>query len=157
MCCINSAIDRSERVQKNADEHLPIQMKRLHNIGSLKLLCVVLVVWFSVTSVVENWLLIERQTNATRDHYISSTFLSISLFILFMSATQAKSNILCSLGERDSLYIYIFHTLFMMFFFTANCFLPDLWHDINLYVAPVIVLVLTIVFTKSLLFLHIIK
>lgn len=74
-----------------------------------------------------------------------------------MSITQSKSNVLSSLGEKDSLYIYIFHPLLMMFFFTANYFLPDLWHDINLYVAPVIVLILTIIFTTALRILHIVE
>ena len=112
---------------------------------------------FSLTSLAENRLLIELHANATRDHYISSTLLAISLFILFLSITQAKTNALSILGEKDSLYIYIFHPLFMTFFSTVNKYLPNLWQEAYLYLAPVIILAATIIFSKSLRILHIIK
>lgn len=115
------------------------------------------VILFSLTSLLENRLLIELQANATRDHYVSSTFSAVSLFILFLSITQAKTNTLSVLGEKDSLYIYIFHPLFMTFFSTVNKYLPNLWQEIYLYLAPVIILVATIIFSKSLRILHIIK
>lgn len=54
--------------------------------------------------------------NTTRDHYISSTFLAVSLFLLFLSLKQSKVNVFSKLGEKDSLYIYILHPLFMTFF-----------------------------------------
>lgn len=112
---------------------------------------------FSLTSIIENRLLIELHANTTRDHYISSTFLAISLFILFLSITQTKANALSALGEKDSLYIYIFHPLFGMFFSTVNKYLPNLWQEIYLYGAPAIILIMTIIFSKSLRILHIIK
>lgn len=58
----------------------------------------------------ENRLLIGLQANATRDHYISSTFLAVSLFLLFLSLKQSKVNAFSKLGEKDSLYIYIYST-----------------------------------------------
>ena len=97
--------------------------KRKDQIVNLKYLHILAlggVFLFSLTSVAENRLLIELHANATRDHYISSTFLAVSLFLLFLSVKQAKTNILSSLGEKDSLYVYIFHPLLIMFFFTAN-------------------------------------
>ena len=112
---------------------------------------------FSLTSIVENKLLIEFHANATRDHYISSTFLAISLFILFLFITQTKTNTLSTLGEKDSLYIYIFHPLFMTFFSIVNKYLPDLWQETYLYGAPIIILIATIIFGKSLRIFHIIK
>ena len=62
-----------------------------------------------LTSLMEKKLLVELNLNATRDNYISSTFLAISLFLLFLSTKQTKVSILSALGEKDSLYIYIFH------------------------------------------------
>ena len=115
------------------------------------------VILFSLTSLMENRLLIELQANATRDHYVSSTFLAVSLFILFLSITQAKTNTLSVLGEKDSLYIYIFRPLFIIFFATVNKYLPNLWQETYLYVAPIIILVSTIILSKSLRILHIIK
>lgn len=115
------------------------------------------VILFSLTSLAENRMLIELHANATRDHYISSTLLAISLFILFLSMTQAKTNVLSMSGEKDSLYIYIFHPLFMTLFSTVNKYLPNLWQELYLYLAPVIILTATIIFSRSLRILHIIK
>ena len=115
------------------------------------------VILFSLTSLMENRMLVGLDMNATRDHYISSTFLAISLFLLFLSKKQAKANILSSLGERDSLYIYIFHPLFIMFFSAVDKHLPVFWQDSYLYLSPVIILVATIMFSKTLRILHIIK
>lgn len=131
--------------------------EQILEIKHLRILVLGGVILFSLTSIIENRLLIELHANTTRDHYISSTFLAISLFILFLSITQTKANALSALGEKDSLYIYIFHPLFGMFFSTVNKYLPNLWQEIYLYGAPAIILIMTIIFSKSLQILHIIK
>ena len=115
------------------------------------------VILFSLTSLMENRLLIEFHANATRDHYSSTTFLSIALFILFLSINQAKTNTLSTLGEKDSLYIYLFHPLFMTFFSIVNKYLGNLWQEIYSYLAPLIILVTVITLSESLRNLHIIK
>lgn len=61
---------------------------------------------FSLTSLAEDRLLTWFDMNATRDHYISSTFLAVSLFLLFLSLKQSKVNVFSKLGEKDSLYTY---------------------------------------------------
>lgn len=131
--------------------------EQILNFKHLQILAMGGVILFSLTSLMENRLLIELHANATRDHYISSTFLAVSLFILFLSATQTKTNALSALGEKDSLYIYIFHPLFMIFFAIMNKHLSNLWQETYLYVSPIIILVSTIIFSKSLRILHIIK
>lgn len=131
--------------------------KQILNFKYLQILAMGGVILFSLTSLMENRLLIELQANATRDHYISSTFLAVSLFILFLATTQTKMNVLSALGEKDSLYIYIFHPLFIIFFATVNKYLPNLWQETYLYVAPIIILVSTIILSKSLRISHIIK
>lgn len=112
---------------------------------------------FSLTSLLENGLLVELGLNATRDHYASSTFLAVSLFLFFLSARQVGQNVLSDLGEKDSLYIYILHPLFIMFFWTVNNRMPALWQDTYLYLSPIIILIATILLSKTLRILHIIK
>lgn len=115
------------------------------------------VILFSLTSILENRMLVHLGMNATRDHYISSTFLAVSLFISFLSFKYDKPSFLSVLGEKDSLYIYIFHPLFLLFFSTINSHLPTVWQEFYLYCSPVLILVITITFTKILWTLHIIK
>lgn len=110
-----------------------------------------------LTSLMEKKLLVELNLNATRDNYISSTFLAISLFLLFLSTKQTKVSILSALGEKDSLYIYIFHPLFMMLFSFIIRYFSNSWQETYLYCAPVIILVVTIIFSKSLRILRIVK
>ncbi len=93
--------------------------------------------------------------NTTRDHYISSTFLAVSLFLLFLSLKQSKVNVFSKLGEKDSLYIYILHPLFMTFFSVANKYLSNMWQEMYLYCSPLIVLAATVLFSKTLRILHI--
>ena len=75
------------------------------------------------------------RSERTRDHYASSTFLAVSLFLFFLSARQVGQNVLSDLGEKDSLYIYILHPLFIMFFRTVNNRMPALWQDTYLYLS----------------------
>lgn len=129
----------------------------MQNLCCLQKLALGGVILFSLTSIVENRWLLELHANAVRDHYISTTFLAVSLFLLFLSLTQHRGNALSMIGEKESLYIYIFHPLFMVFFSKANQYLPDLWLEIYRYGAPVIILIATILLAKSLRILHIIK
>lgn len=71
---------------------------------------------FSLTSLAEDRLLTWFDMNATRDHYISSTFLAVSLFLLFLSLKQSKVNVFSKLGEKDSLYIHIPPVIHDIFF-----------------------------------------
>lgn len=82
-------------------------------------------------------------------------FLAVSLFLLFLSLKQSKVNVFSKLGEKDSLYIYIFHPLFMTFFSVANKYLSNMWQEMYLYCSPLIVLAATVLFSKTLRILHI--
>lgn len=114
------------------------------------------VILFSVSSIIENRILVNVGMNATRDHYISTTFMAVSMFLLFTTYKQKTPNLLSRMGEKDSLYIYIFHPLFMYFFNTVNKYLPDLWQVIYLYVSPIVILIVTILFCTTLRKIHII-
>ena len=42
-------------------------------------------------------------------YYVSTIFLSLSIFILFINIIQVKDNIFSKIGREDSLYIYLLH------------------------------------------------
>lgn len=131
--------------------------KNIQSQKKMQILSLVGVILFSLTSLIENRILLYFNANATRDHYISSTFLAISLFVLFLTIKMNKANIFSILGEKYSLYIYIFHPLFMIFLSVINKYLHGPWYVIYSYLSPVIILVITILFIKLLKILRIIK
>ena len=69
------------------------------------------VILFSLTSLLEKYILIQIDKVPIREHYFSSTFLAISLFMLLLSFNINKPNVFSRLGEKDSLYIYIIHPI----------------------------------------------
>lgn len=89
-----------------------------------------------------------------REHYVSTTFLAICLFMFVLSFKNVHNSKVSQLGERDSLYIYIFHPLFVMTLPMVIKRMPILMSTSYQYVAPLIVLVTTIMLT---LFLRTIK
>lgn len=127
----------------------------LNQISHLRIYTFMSVIVFSILSIIENRILINIDMNATRDHYISTTFLAVSLFLLFTTYKQKVPNLLSKWGEKDSLYIYIFHPLFIFFFNTVNHFLPEIWQNIYLYISPMVILILTILFCTTLRKIHI--
>ena len=74
---------------------------------------------------------------STGDIYISTIFLSISIFLLFVNIRQTKDNFISRTGREDGLYIYIFH------FFVAISVPYD---DRFLYASVPVVLCLTLLF-----------
>ena len=75
---------------------------------------VFLIILFSFTTFLERFLLIKNSVNATRDHYISTTFLVIVLFLYFSKTCWNNCNKLCwlkNIGERYSTGIYIIHPI----------------------------------------------
>lgn len=71
------------------------------------------VILFCLTSMLEYKLLASAGLNATRDHYISSTFLSISLFTMFLRYNQSEPSVFSEIGRKDSLYVYIYHPIWI--------------------------------------------
>jgi len=106
---------------------------------------------FSLTSFIEYGILSYLCKNPVRDHYLSTTGLSLCLFLLFVTIKQSKPNLLSSIGEKDSLYIYIFHPLFIYYFFPVlNQILPHPLLLVYNYSAPLQVLALTLLLICSL-------
>ena len=116
------------------------------------------VIFLLFASILENRLLVHLGLNAERDHYLTTTFAAILLFLFFLCRVQTGPTILSELGKRDSLYIYILHPLLITFFSSVNGYLPDVWvREIYPYVAPLIILSTTIEFVILLRRVKIIK
>ena len=69
------------------------------------------VVAFSITSLLERYLLIAANLNTKRDHYISTTLLAIAVFLLFLYLIDNRESALAKIWRRDSTLIYILHYL----------------------------------------------
>lgn len=81
--------------------------------------------------------------NAVRDHYISTTFLAIAVFLFSLSCSW-KNEGLAAIGRKYSAWLYILHPIFI------TC-IGVVTHKIGLYgiykcVAPVVVYTATLVF-----------
>lgn len=72
---------------------------------------------FAVTTFIEKFALIYFDVNADREHYISTTFLAVCIF-LWVSNLNIKYNknllgLICYVGANLSTYIYIIHPIFI--------------------------------------------
>lgn len=73
-----------------------------------------LIILFAITTLVEKYILIRLNANAIRDHYISTTFLSIFIFLYCLKIPMVKNdNLLAIIGRKYSLHIYIVHLIFV--------------------------------------------
>ncbi len=74
-----------------------------------------LAIIFSVTSIIERYILVHYDLNSNGSIFISSIFLSVCLFTFFARwGEQSEMHAwswLASIGREDSLYIYIFHVI----------------------------------------------
>lgn len=107
-----------------------------------------LIVLFSLTSILEHFILISVTMNATRDHYISTTLLAITLFILALKKKNAvfygTNVILSNIGRKYSTGIYILHPIFIKIIevFMRECGI----YEYYCFIAPVVVYVITLLF-----------
>lgn len=76
-----------------------------------KKVAILLTILFCATTLFEKYLLVANGINAIRDHYLSTTFLAISVFLLFVNYNQTKDNMLSRIGRQYSLYIYLLHPI----------------------------------------------
>ncbi len=112
-----------------------------------------LCVLFAITSELEN-----LYTGIIKDHFVSTIFLSISLFVLMVSIKRNQPTKISMLGEKYSLYVYVLHPLFIIYFFPClNIYLSDAWNTIFAYISPLIIFVVTILFTELLYRIHVLR
>ncbi len=112
--------------------------------GKRKWLLVLLAVLFTVTSLLERWLLSNLGMNAAREHYLSTTFLACTVVILAVVAPDVKeNNILAKLGKATSTGVYIFH---MIMKDVLAILLTGLFGSIYPWVRPICVFVASVIF-----------
>lgn len=100
--------------------------------------------FFSFMSYIEKYTLLFLEKSPAREHYLSTTFLSIFLFLLFITIKQNKPNIISFLGEKYSLYVYILHPIFIMFYAYLSK-RSIIINDIYSWIAPIIVFFSTLI------------
>ncbi len=127
---------------------------KITNINRFILMGVIL---FVLTSFLERNILISIGKNSIRDHYISTTFPAICLMMSLLTF-KIKDRTLCSsIGEKNSLYIYILHPIFITIMFSFVCTLPNRFVIIYEWISPIIIFTVTLIFTIILRKIKIIK
>ena len=103
----------------------------------------ILIVAFAITTLAERFALVNAGLNATRDHYISTTFLAICLFVYILKSNWHNKG-LAMIGRKYSTWLYIIHPIFITVFSTVVGKLG--LKSIYRYVAPIVVYCATLVF-----------
>ena len=103
----------------------------------------VLIAAFMITSLVERFILVNAGLNATRDHYFSTTFLAVCLFVYTLKSNWHNKE-LAVIGRRYSTWLYIMHPIFITAFAMTTDKLDIT--GIYKYVAPIVVYCATLVF-----------
>ena len=101
------------------------------------------VVVFAATTLLERFILVSKNMNAVRDHYISTTFLALAVFLLTLRCSGENRG-LAVVGRKYSTWMYILHPVFITCIGVAI-------YRIGLYgcyrfVAPFVVYVSTLAF-----------
>lgn len=103
----------------------------------------VLMIAFSVTSLLERFVLVSLNANSVRDHYISTTFLAVTVF-LFALKCHGDNKTLALIGRKYSTWLYILHPIFI------TC-IGMVAHKVGVYgiykfIAPIMVYITTLIF-----------
>lgn len=108
-----------------------------------KKILVALIAIFTFTGMLERFLLVNIGMNATRDHYISTTLLSICLF-LYVLKSNWNNKKLADIGRKYSTWLYIIHPIFITVFLiiTKRTGLYSIYR----IVAPIVVYLVTLTF-----------
>ena len=102
-----------------------------------------LIVAFSLTSILERFLLVSIGMNATRDHYISTTFLAVTVF-LFALKCDGYEGFLSAIGRKHSTWLYVLHPIFITCLGAVSNKVGI--YGVYKYIAPIIVYIATLVF-----------
>ena len=103
----------------------------------------ILIIVFAITSLAERFVLVNEGLNATRDHYISTTLLSVCLFIYALKSNWSNER-LAVIGREYSTWLYVIHPIFITIF----SMIVDKFGIKTFYrcVAPIVVYCATIIF-----------
>lgn len=103
----------------------------------------IMIVVFITTSLLERYILVSIDMNATRDHYISTTILAVAVF-LFTLKCDGKQGMLSIIGRKYSMWLYILHPIFISCIAVAMNIIGIF--DYYKYVAPFVVYAVTVAF-----------
>lgn len=107
-----------------------------------KKLCI-LIVLSALTSIGERIILVSTDLNITRDHYVSTTFLAIVVFVYALKSNWGNT-ILARIGRYYSTWLYIIHPIFITVL--GVVFRKIGLYSVYSYVAPIIVYLVSLVF-----------
>ena len=122
------------------------------DISSYKGMIIGCTILFTIAAYLERNTLVSLGMFTPREHYLTTTLLSVSMFILALSINNTRKSVLSTLGEKDSLHIYVFHPVFISCF--GLLFGKLQLYETYLYFSSFLVLLATIVSIK---FVRIIK
>ena len=103
----------------------------------------ILIIAFAITTLAERFALVNAGLNATRDHYISTMFLAICLFVYTLKSNWHNKE-LTVIGRKYSTWLYIIHPIFITVFsiVTGKLGIKSIYRC----VAPIVVYCATLVF-----------
>lgn len=110
---------------------------------------VLLVALFSCTTLLEHYILVQRGLNTTRDHYISTTFLAMAVFLLFKEVysrhrVTSVERWAAQIGRDYSTWIYIIHPILITVI--GIVMRKSNLYEAYRYIAPTIVYMASIIF-----------
>lgn len=119
-----------------------IREKRCSENWNKKVLQVLIVV-FAITSLAERFVLVNAGLNATRDHYLSTTFLAICFFVYALKSNWRNERV-AVIGRKYSTWLYIIHPIFITGFavITGKLGIKSIYRCI----APIMVYCATLIF-----------
>lgn len=103
---------------------------------------------------IENKFLLHEEYRLIGDIYINTIFISLIFFQLFISFPLKQDNLFSKIGRKDSLYIYILHPFWILFFDYINSYIPITWNKV---VYPIVIIICTLIMIYVLRALRIIK
>ena len=124
-----------------------IRKLRKKIISMRKIILIICNIVFIVSTFCERYMLIFLDCNATRDHYISTTLLAVTLFMLFLNhfndAYIGKlGKVVARIGRNYSSGIYIIHPMLQTIVFVLLGFLG--LREIYIRIAPIIIFSLSV-------------
>ena len=101
---------------------------------------------FALTTILERYLLVSNNLNATRDQYISTTFLAIAVFSFALEYKGEVNEKIAKAGRDYSAWIYIIHPIFITCygFIVRRIGLESIWD----YIGTVAVFLTSLIFVK---------
>ncbi len=118
--------------------------KYIESIKQIQRYCIVGFITIALLAILEEFILYKTGQQAAGAINICTPFLAITLFLSFATAHRNESNWLSRLGEQDSLYIYIFHSMVIR----AVAPLGGWCNIAYQYYGAIIIFILTIILIK---------